>query len=605
MLPILEIPRRRRFLTTRIGTRVRELFGRDQSRSLPHVRFLTAEDAARERRPATSFYNFATGEVGLFYDETLDVETLWSRLTWHSLHEYLHWCLNFSPAQCGARDKVDATLLNVVADAANEQRAGLASEWCRDLLRRGRRTVLDAELAAPLPDSPLWTAAWLSLRAHTFLASRGWRLVERAVDGDAASTPDAVWTAIAPYVGPAPSTIAGRWQDAWRLLWAAWRADNQHAVFAAVRRLRELFPESERDAVPDSGPAGADDHPGSDAARPDEPPASHFGSGPVSPVPDERDAHATEAAAGEPFWDDSTAAHARPAPSADDLRASIDDDRVEEPREPIATEVAELLEEPLLWAPLKRRSPVTLSEYLSTSSGRALLAAAEPHGAELARKIEAIQAPSVRRAGARGRVRAGVIAKDPSHPRPFRERVREERRLAPGVFVGTIVDTSGSMGFGGRIDAAREAAMALTIACERTRTASVTVTSRGLVHVAGDGMPLYRAAAVLASLSPHGDEGFPHTLRPFLEEVSRRGEQVKTVVVVMDGMPVGADALIPIIAEYRRRGLFVIGLGLDLGPTERAGLERLFGADAVVATRARFAESLATVVSAAIARGSR
>ncbi|MDQ2676743.1 MAG: hypothetical protein M3Y34_08025 [Actinomycetota bacterium] len=593
MLPILEIPRRRRYLSTRIGTGVRELFGRDQARPLPRVRFLTAADAAREKRPATSFYNFATGEVGLFYDETLDVEALWTRLTWHSLHEFLHWCLNFSPAQCGARDRVDATLLNVVADAANEQRAGLASEWCREILRRGRRGVLEAELAAPLPDSPLWAAAWLSLRAHTFLAARSWRLVDRAVDASSGVTPDALWAAIEPYVGPPPAKVAERWPEAWGLLWAAWRADNQHAVFSAIRRLRELFPESEDDEVPDCGPGGADDHPGSDAARPDTPPAATRAEASSTDEP---------SAASEP---DEISAPGRPTPSAADLREAIDDATVDEPGEPVRTEVAELLADPSIWAPLKRRSPTTLPEYLSTSSGRALVTSAEPHGAELARNIEAIRAPSVRREGSRGRVRLGVIAKDPSHPRPFRERVREERRLALGVFIGTMIDTSGSMSYDGRIDAACEAAMALTLACERTCTASVTVTSRGLIHVAGDGMPIHRAASVLSSIRPNGDEGFPYTLRPFLDEVSRRDEQIKAVVVVMDGMPVGADLLVPVIAEYRRKGLIVIGLGLDLSDSEAAGLVRLFGADAVLAKRARFARSLATVVSSAIARGTR
>lgn len=594
ILPILEIPSRRRFLTTRIGTTVRELFGRDQARPLPRVRFLTGADAAREKRPATSFYNFATGEVGLFYDESLDVEALWARLTWHSLHEFLHWCLNFSPAQCGARDQIDATLLNVVADAANEQRAGLASDWCRDVLRRGRRGVLASELAAPLPDSPLWAAAWLSLRAHTLLAARGWRLVELAVDPASGVTPDAVWAAIEPYVGPPPENVAERWPGAWDLLWRAWRADNQHTVFEAVQRLRELFPESEEDDVPDSSPGGPDDHPGSSEERPDAPPAA----GGAEASSTEESHSATET--------DETGVPARPAPSADELGETIDDETtVDEVDEPIKTEVAELLEDPRIWAPLRRRSPTTLPEYIDPSSGRALVAAAEPHGAELARKIEAIRAPSVRREGSRGRVRTATIAKDPSHPRPFRERVREERRLAPGVFIGTMIDTSGSMTVDGRIDAARLAALALTLACERTRTASVTVTSRGLVHVAGDGMPIHRAASVLSGICPSGDEGFPHTLRPFLDEVHRRGEQVKAVVVVMDGMPVGADLLVPIIAEYRRKGLIVIGLGLDLCESEAAGLARLFGADAVLAKRARFATSLATVVSSAIARGFR
>lgn len=383
MLPILEIPRRRRFLTTRIGTTVRELFGRDQTRPLPPVRFLTAADAAREKRPPTSFYNFATGEVGLYYDEELAIDTLWARLTWHSLHEFLHWCLNFSPHQSGARDRVDATLLNIVADAANEQRAGLVSEWCRDLLRRGRRTVLDEELAGPLPDSPLWAAAWLSLRAHTLIASRGWRLLERAADPDAGVTAEAVWGAIEPDLGPPPAHIAERWPDAWRLLWQAWRADNQHVVYAAVRALRELFPESEDDEIPDSGPGGADDHPGSSEERPDVPPGvdTEAASAGDDPAPAEAPAEAPPATGAGEDEDAGSSAPARPGSTASDLRADLDDAAAEEQtEEPVKTEIAELLEDPRMWAPLARMRPRprSLPEDICITSGSALLMGAGP-----------------------------------------------------------------------------------------------------------------------------------------------------------------------------------------------------------------------------------
>ena len=65
------------------------------------------------------------------------------------------------------------------------------------------------------------------------------------------------------------------------------------------------------------------------------------------------------------------------------------------------------------------------------------------------------------------------------------------------------------------------------------------------------------------------------------------------------------ERAVAIIQEYRKRGLFVIGLGLDLNEREAKGLDNLFGTEAVRATRAKFARSLATVVSAAIARGVR
>src|SRR5262249_12279457 len=157
----------------------------------------------------------------------------------HSLHEHLHWSVNFSPLQSGARDSVDCKLFNIAADAANEQRAGLVSDWCRGVVRRGRAGVVAEELAGPLPTSPLWAAAFLSLRAHTFLAARGWRLLERAANSAPDDAAGPVWAAIEPLIGAPPADIADRWPEAWRLLWGAWRADNQHVVFDAVRRLRE------------------------------------------------------------------------------------------------------------------------------------------------------------------------------------------------------------------------------------------------------------------------------------------------------------------------------------------------------------------------------
>jgi len=611
MLPILEIPHRRKFLTHRIGATLRELFSRDQTRPLPRVEFFTAEEARRAGRAPTSYYDFARGTVGLYYDETLEVDSLWATLVWHAVHETLHWALNFSPRQAGARDTTDCVLLNIVADAANEQHAGLVSEWCRDAIRRGRRTVLERSLAEPLPASPLWAAAWLSLRVHTLLASRGWRLLARAADAELGVEADTVWAAIEPDLGAPPATIAERWPEAWRLLWDAWRADNQHAVFAAVRALRDLFPESADDEPPAIGPAGSDDHPGSEDDRPDTPPGiapAHL-HGSVERAADDS---ASEREPGRRSTGDGTekATRARPESTSDNLCSTLDtdppsDQTIDQTVEPIATEVAELLAPPDMWAPLRARRIHTLREYVEPRSGRRLLAAAEAQAAELARSIEATRTPSVLREGTRGRVRARIVAKDPAHPRPFRERVNEKLSLGPGVFVGAMLDTSGSMGITGRIEAAREAAMALALACDRTRTPCVTVTSRGLVHVAGDGLPAHRAAVLLEGLVPSGDEGFPSTLEPFLDAISRRGEQVTIAVIVMDGMPVDAERLVPVIHEYRRRGALIIGLGLDLNAHEAEGLARLFGREAVLAPRAKFAAALASVVSAAIARGVR
>lgn len=578
MLTVLDIPERRAFLEKGVFRRMRELFARDKDRALPSVEFISKADATRRGLPSTSWYDFRTTSVGLFVDEDLSQQDLFVTLAWHAAHEAAHWIADFPPKMCGARDQVDFHLWNILADGANEQRFSLASRWVRRIVTRGRRTVLPHVSKYPLPEAPLWAAAYLTLRAHTVLACGRWGLLAAARELPAEEAASRVWAAVAPQVGEPPEAIAGAWPEAWRLTWEAWTADSRFDLFESVKGLRALFPEPEEPEPPPS-PLSLDAHEGSDAEE---------CSGEPSPLP------ATPLGAGEEE-EDGDGAKGDAAPGAE-----------EEDPSTVERDVYRLNEPARMWAPLRGRRIPTLYEEIAPARGLSLPAKMQQAGTELGRTLEISARPSVRRAGVRGRVRTNIVARDEFHPAPFRERVREELSLTEACFVGVMLDTSGSMVWSDRIGAVREAAMTIAIACERARTPHVIVTSRTISHVAGDGLPLHQAAALIAGITPGGDEGFPTTLGPFLREIAGRPEPVKVAVVAMDGIPVGPP-LGPFVEEARKAGVIVVGLGLDLTDAVQVdGLKKIFGAsDSCVASRGAFARKLGTVVSAAIARGRR
>ncbi len=95
-ITILDLPRRRSWLERGMGAKVRDLFGRDRTRPLPTVEFVTPAEARARKLPATSWYRFDSERIGIYLEPIPDAAREWERLEHHTLHELLHWTWNFS-----------------------------------------------------------------------------------------------------------------------------------------------------------------------------------------------------------------------------------------------------------------------------------------------------------------------------------------------------------------------------------------------------------------------------------------------------------------------------------------------------------------------------
>jgi hypothetical protein len=101
------------------------------------------------------------------------------------------------------------------------------------------------------------------------------------------------------------------------------------------------------------------------------------------------------------------------------------------------------------------------------------------------------------------------------------------------------------------------------------------------------------------------------TLPKALQKIEKRAERVKIVAVITDGMPHNLQLLRQQVEQARRRGLIVVGVGLDLNAVEASGMKITFGDEDVVIVRSGeggkkcFAATLGQIITAAATRGKR
>lgn len=572
-LTILDLPRRRAWLERGMGAKVRDLFGRDRARPLPTVEFVTPGEARARRLPATSWYRFDEERIGIYLETLPDPAREWERLEHHTLHELLHWTWNFSGSLSGAVDRVDHMLSNILADAANEQRAGFENPWARAVVTRGRRLLVADLLSPARPDDALWEAALLTLRAHSLLAARGWAVLDAVACRDDPEAAAAVWSRIRGEItAPGPS-ITPVWDRAFAIAWMGWRSANQFDLLDAVRAFRELF-EEPKAAEPPPSPFGLDSHEGD------------------APQGEPQDAPVQ----GRPTGSDGTAPVC--VPDLEDSEAPGDGPGV-------ASELEALSENAGVWRPVVPRLSTVVAETIAPRPGRDLLAMAQADGVELGRRIKASRAPKLRVRSERGRAVARVIAREPDASRPFRSRAVSEPELTPDVFVAVIVDTSSSMNERAKIVAARRAAMTVAVACETARAPYVIVTSRRALHVGGDGADLARTSVALSGMTGGAVDGLSTTLGPILEAVALRPEPIHVAIVLQDGEPCDPTTVGRVVERHRQQGAIVVAVGLDLTDGEAAGLRAVFGPTACLTTAAGLVRDLGIAVSAAIARSVR
>jgi len=594
-ITILDIPRRRAWLECGLGAKARALFGRDQSRPLPDVEFVTPAEARRNGLPETSWYDFDRERIGIYLDPLPDPAREWERLEHHVLHEMLHWTWNFSLELAGARDQIDRTLVNIFADAANEQRAGLANPWARAIVARGRRLLIGDLGSTQHPDEPLWAAAMLTLRAHTCLAARGWTILDATCGSDSEATADAVWARLAPEID-VPAAVAGNWGRAFAIAWRSWRTANLFDLFEAVTEFRALFGDPQVAAPPDSvfaldahTVAGSPQTKPAQSPQPSAPQEGEGGESQEAGAQDGQDGESQEAGA----------QSCPEIPCLDDPWAAGDGTGQ------VGAELAAFGQPAGIWPPLAGTDDSFRWESVTAASGRELLADARTRGVELGRRIKSSLAPRTRIRSERGRAVARIVAREPDAARPFKTRTSTHLTLTPDTFIGVVVDTSGSMTTRGKIGAARVAAMAVAVACDTAQTPYAIVTSRGALHVGGDGLSLDRTAALLAGLTAEGGDGLEYSLAPVLTAVGSRPEPVRIVIVVQDGEPCSPAPIRAAVERHRKAGTIVVAAGVGLTPHEAKGLRDVFGEQACLTTPERLARDLGDEVSAAVVRSRR
>jgi hypothetical protein len=127
--------------------------------------------------------------------------------------------------------------------------------------------------------------------------------------------------------------------------------------------------------------------------------------------------------------------------------------------------------------------------------------------------------------------------------------------------------------------------------------------------LAGKGVCIEKGNALIAGMKSHsGGDNYLNMLPQLINLVLKRSEEVKVLLVLTDGMPGAKHLLKPMVDNARKKGVIVIGVGLELSKNEIAGMKLIFGDgpdQTVIAKTAGFARLTAEVLSNAVTRGAR
>lgn len=273
----LAIDKWREYLEYTIGRKLRDFFARNKGASIPPVTFYTPQQASAARLPQTGWYDYSEQRIGIVINPERNPKREWVWATLAVVHECLHWLFNHSPILVNVEKPLERRILNIFRDASNEQRGLLEFAWSRQIIRRGRRVILDEYFAARrggqcCTGSPVYEAANLTLVAHTLLAARGFRLLRHLYSGKA--TPMAIWAVLEPVVGPPPSAVADDWPQAFDLAVRAWKERNEFDRADLVREFIALFPHADAVDQPPESPVDIGGHIGEETPASGDPPGA-------------------------------------------------------------------------------------------------------------------------------------------------------------------------------------------------------------------------------------------------------------------------------------------------------------------------------------------
>lgn len=631
------LPHRREFLVTSIGTKLRDDFAHNSFTPLPKVRLFTPDEARAagfDPNRGLGWFNFKTSEIGILVFNDRPAQASWQMATGVTVHEHLHWLWSLSPVTVGCQNESDRFVMNVFTDAANEQRAMIENRWSQKYLRRTRQMLLPDAWAGDVQE-PLYRAGFFTLAVHTLLSVKGGRIMRRLHKSEKPETmAKELWSLCERAFGrKLPEEEMETWLAAFSLSLQAWTADNDFTRFDIAQKFIDLFPQPA--TKPPDNPLDMGGHMNDDCQRQDGPSGSTKTGKPIEslkPDPKQKGEPKKTSAAGNPATDDqsgnqkpddSSGSTDQPKDGSDQKNGESKDDSESAPLAfdeapvPDADEKAELAQISEEMVELNKPSKAVPGAIVSSlpsdkvypTDSRQLVKASQNDAASLSERLRIVARPRGRIQDTRGRVVSRIVAHDPTAQKPFKNRVSPVKGFAPKVFVGFVGDTSGSMRRGGKMEAARRAAMTVHLACVKEKVAHWIATSRTLEMLAGKGVCVEKGNALIAGMKSHsGGDNYLNMLPQLISLVLKRPEEVKVLLVLTDGMPGGKESLKPMVDNARKKGVIVIGIGLELNQNEVAGMKELFGGgpdQTVIGTTSGFARLTAEVLSNAVTRGSR
>lgn len=632
------LPHRREFLVTSIGTRLRDDFAYNSFTPLPKVRLFTPDEARAagfDPNRGLGWFNFKNCEIGILVFNNRPAHEAWQMATGVTVHEHLHWLWSLSPVTVGCQNESDRFVMNVFTDAANEQRAMIESRWAQKFLRRTRQMLLPQAWAGDVSE-PLYRAGFFTLAVHTLLSVKGGRIMRRLHNSNKPETmAKELWSLCERQFGQKmPEEEMETWLKAFSLSLQAWTADSDFTRFSIAQEFIALYPQPS--AQPPDNPLDMGGHMNDHTERRDAPSGSSKSGKPIQsqkPESKQNGNPSESSATGTPAPDekgddksptDANDSNSKPEDGNDQNSGGSDDKTESSPltfdelpvlSEEEKAELDEIADETTeLNKPSKALPGAVVvnspTDRVYPTDSRKLVNSAQNDATTLAERLRIVARPRGRVQDVKGRVVSRIVAFDPTAQKPFKNRVSPVKGFAPRVFVGLVADTSASMRRSGKTIAAKQAAMTVHLACVKEKVAHWCTTSRTLELLAGNGVRIEKGNALIAGLKAHtrGGDNYTNTLPQLINMVLKRPEEIKVLLVLTDGMPGDKDMLKQMVDNARKKGVIVIGVGLELNLDEIAGMKEIFGEGSdqtVIGTTSGFAQLTAEVVSNAVTRGSR
>ena len=161
--------------------------------------------------------------------------------------------------------------------------------------------------------------------------------------------------------------------------------------------------------------------------------------------------------------------------------------------------------------------------------------------------------------------------------------LQQEEKKRPNTAVHLLLDRSGSMNNGAKLQTALDAVLALAIALEKIQGVSLAVTAFPGPNGGKTVQSLLERGQRVANdlgqfaISSTGNTPLAEAMWNVAAELTHAVERRRVLIVASDGLPNDQAAALQVIDRYQRAGIEVIGLGI-----ETSKIEGLFPVSAVI-----------------------